>query len=480
MRIPMSRPASSVLLLLCLCFSASCYLDAQLQRTNPYDDKYQGPATCKADEDCAPYATCLGTVCSSSKLNQKPECSAKPNEPCVISGIYNRDIRLTADTTWLLRGNVIFGDDQTPVTLRIDPGTKILADPSTRATLHIARNARILAEGTREKPIFFSSASPSPRAGDWGGLLLNGNAPQNHCTASTSPCQNYASHGGRFGGDKPEDNSGILRYVRIEYAGATPTTNAALSLRSVGSQTTIEFVRLHASSADGLSITGGNAQLKRILITNAAQNGLAWTDGWRGKAQFLLIYQNVPSTNALEGRNGPLPKENAPLPRAQPTLANVSLHTLPTLGNIGITLREGTGAILYHFLVSGFKQACLSIPDLETYQNAWENGKLTNRLILSHSIFSCSALFAPSPPNAPFSLQDFFGSLNPSNSSVGLILPSATALQQLDFRPPKESPARKGPFAQIDDTFFTKTDYLGAMGPDDFWTQEWATAPLPK
>ncbi|RMG17497.1 MAG: hypothetical protein D6729_08750, partial [Deltaproteobacteria bacterium] len=135
------------------------------------------------------------------------------NDVCVLSGTITDDITLTADKKWLLRGGVFIGDDVEETVLTIEPGTTIYGEERSTGFLVITRHSKIMAEGTPEAPIVFtSSKAPGSRArGDWGGLILNGNAQVN------TGDEAYGEGGtGWYGGTDDDDSSGVLRYVRVE------------------------------------------------------------------------------------------------------------------------------------------------------------------------------------------------------------------------------------------------------------------------
>lgn len=145
-------------------------------------------------------------------------------ERCALRGTYlSTDLRLTADNVYLIEDGVFIGDDNKEnSTLRIEAGTKILGNPG--AFVSIMRGSKIFAEGTAENPIVFTALKESGRKrGEWGGLVLNGNAPINACKAGASVCEAISegikAREVKFGGNNASDNSGILRYVRVEFAG---------------------------------------------------------------------------------------------------------------------------------------------------------------------------------------------------------------------------------------------------------------------
>ena len=132
--------------------------------------------------------------------------------------------------------------------------------------LVVRRNAQIMAEGTVEEPIIFtSSKEPGSRArGDWGGLIINGNAPINSCSDNTEEfCEAFGEGGtGFYGGNDPSDDSGVLKYVRVEFAGTLVSPENELNgiaFQGVGSGTEIDYIQVHMNADDGIEFFGGAA-----------------------------------------------------------------------------------------------------------------------------------------------------------------------------------------------------------------------------
>src|SRR5690606_19066812 len=152
----------------------------------------------------------------------------------VISQNITSDRRLYSDTVYTLSGFIRVADG---ATLTIEPGTKIVGDfDIPGSSLFVLRGARIIAEGTAAAPIVFTSERPegSREPGDWGGLILVGNAEINRVappdviiegtgTGATNPALPYS------GGTDNTDNSGSLRYVRVEFAGFATAPDAELN-----------------------------------------------------------------------------------------------------------------------------------------------------------------------------------------------------------------------------------------------------------
>jgi len=200
-----------------------------------------------------------GSVKDTAETPQTGNLYCKDNV-CVLSGVIEEDTLLTADNQYILSGGVFIGNDIDPVTLTIEPGTTLYGESATDGFLSIRRNAQIIAEGTAEAPIVFtSSKEPGSRArGDWGGLIINGNAPINACADDGADfCEALGEGGtGFYGGTDPEDSSGVLKYVRVEFAGTLISPDNELNgiaFLGVGSGTEVDFVQVHMNADDGAS-----------------------------------------------------------------------------------------------------------------------------------------------------------------------------------------------------------------------------------
>src|SRR5690606_16140492 len=170
------------------------------------------------------------------------------NEPTqILAGNIEVDTRLVKRDTYLLLGNVFVTNG---ATLTIEPGTVIIGDFASKGSLTIAKGSKIIAEGLETDPIVFTSNRSVKRAGDWGGLIILGDAPTNRF-GNGSVASFYtdltptAYANTNFGGSDMESDSGILKYVRIEFAGRRINNNDyfnGLLLAAVGSETVIDNV----------------------------------------------------------------------------------------------------------------------------------------------------------------------------------------------------------------------------------------------
>jgi len=394
---------------------------------------------------------------------------------CVLQGEITQNLTLTADKTWLLRGGVFVGNDVDSTVLTIQPGTTVFGETATKGMLVIRRGARLEAAGTREAPIVFTSPNVegSRARGDWGGLIINGRAPINGC--DQAPCESEGEGStGQYGGSDADDNSGTLRYVRVEYAGILLSEDNELNgiaFQGVGRGTTVDFVQVHMNKDDGVEFFGGTVQAKHLVLSGIGDDCLDWTDGWQGKAQFVAAVQfDDAGDQGIEADNNG--EANDALPRSQPILSNVTLVGSGSANSdLGVLLREGTAGELHNAIVAGFGEACIAINHNTTFAVAANGTELSGDLLIGNSIAWCpgSATFLEPmlEMEAPFSVEAFWG-LNDGNQVAD---PMLTDVANHDLRPKAGSPALSAGVTP-GDAFFESVNYIGAFGADD-WTAGW-------
>lgn len=388
---------------------------------------------------------------------------------CVLSGDILDDLTLTNDKVWLLRGGVFIGDDENETILTVDPGTTVFGETSTLGMLVIRRGSKLMAEGTEDAPIVFTSSKlEGERArGDWGGIILNGRAPINGCGEGV--CESFGEGGtGFFGGDDPADNSGVLKYVRVEFAGSLISPDNELNgvaFQGVGNATVIDYLQVHMAKDDGIEFFGGTANVKHVLITGAADDNVDWTDGWQGNAQFIVVQQYEDAgDNGIEADNNA--EDNTARPMSNPTLSNLTLIGSPgsDQSDIGILIREGSGAEIANAIVTGWGDACLDVDHDATFANIGA-GDLT----IHHSVFNCDTLYGTEDGDsvdlATFVEQD----------NVGNEVDSGAVEQPYDSEGPDFRPAGAGmsegdvPAA----SFFEEVSFRGGVDPLNDWTRNW-------
>lgn len=260
-------------------------------------------------------------------------------EEIVIPAPANRTVKevtgsITANTTWnestkyLLKGFVYV---EAGATLTIEPGTIILGDKSSKGTLIVKPGAKIIARGTSAKPIVFTSAQAkgSRNYGDWGGIILLGKAKVNK-TPATIEGENIST----FGGSDDADNSGVLKYVRIEFAGIAFETDKeinGLTMGGVGSGTEIDYVQVSYSGDDAYEWFGGSVNAKHIIAYRTLDDDFDTDWGYSGKVQYAFSLRDpavadqcsCSDSNGFESDNDAAGSEANPQTSA--IFANVSI-----------------------------------------------------------------------------------------------------------------------------------------------------------
>ena len=396
-----------------------------------------------------------------------------PQPVVVMQGRITTDLTLAAGFIYVLRGAVFIEE---PATLTIEPGVLIAGELATSGTLIIARGARIIADGRPDAPIVMTSDQPvgSRGRGDWGGLILNGRAPIN------IPGGEGFGEGdtGVYGGNDPNDSSGILRYVRIEYAGTEFSPDNELNgiaFQGVGRGTIVDYVQVKLNKDDGVEFFGGTVDIKHAIMTGIGDDSFDWTFGWQGRGQFLIAQQRGDDADqGVEADNNG--NNNDLLPRSNPTLHNVTLigdpdHDEGGESDAGMLLREGTAATIRNFIVTGFKEDGLDIDQAATFVQIAQGN-----LQMSHGIF-----FDNGPNFDDDSDEAAVAAYVAGIPTIDVIDPALVApfnLENPDFKPTPNSPAVDGtlPFAVApNDGFFEVALYRGALSADPAadWTVGW-------
>lgn len=388
---------------------------------------------------------------------------------CVLEGTYTTSMRLTADRPWLLRGGVAIGDDSAETVLGIEPGTQIYGESASNAFLVIRRGSKLLAEGYADAPIVFQPDTlPGSRTrGDWGGLAINGRAPINTCADGSADCEAEGEGGiGSYGGDDPQDNSGVLKYVRVEFAGREISPDNELNgitWAGVGAGTTCDFVQSHMGSDDGMEFFGGTVSCRHLVLSGQSDDGFDLDNGYRGKVQYLVIQQAED-----EGNNGVESDDHASAytatPTTSPTVSNVTIvgsEDITAQSNFGLLLRRGTGGHYHNVAVTGFNAACLAMRDQDTYDRyADGTGELT------HVRLACDTAWETGTEQAVFDA-------GADNALVGDLGLKDASFDHPDLRPDSGSPLL-GAGEAPSDSWFEAADYIGAFGDED-WTAGWTT-----
>jgi hypothetical protein len=219
-------------------------------------------------------------------------------------------------------------------TLTIAPGTIIRGDKVTQGTLIITRGAKIIADGTAANPIVFTSneAVGARNEGDWGGLVILGLAKNNQPGGVANIEGIVPTTDSQFGGNFDNDNSGTLRYVRVEFAGIALEPNKeinGITFGSVGNQTIVDYVQVTLSGDDSFEWFGGTVNCKHLIAYRGLDDDFDCDFGYRGKVQFALsirdkdLYDAPGDSNAFECDNDAA--GSTAQPKTRPVFSNVTL-----------------------------------------------------------------------------------------------------------------------------------------------------------
>ncbi len=390
-----------------------------------------------------------------------------------------------AEQTYLLEGLVYVEGD---ASLTIEPGVRVLGEQGS--ALIVTRDATLYARGTPDQPIVFTSAAPvgERRRGDWGGVVLLGNAPVNEESAFIEGIVDKDPRGA-FGGSEIGANCGVLEYVRIEFAGFEAFANNelnGLTLGGCGHKTIVRNVQVHKALDDGIELFGGDADLRNIVITGAGDDSIDWDLGWQGRGQFFIVQQHGDAgDNGFESDNNT--DDHDALPRSAPVLYNVTLLGSGSrkIAQRGMTLRRGTGLTLRNFIVSGFGLEAIDVRDIATSLLAQ-----TGALSLAHGIIFDvgleGATYAADESGDDDGGFDEASYLRDPARFIGLGVDPMLSSQAFDpimpdFVPHSGSPALNNAAPIPKEEFFDEAaTFLGAVRPGSVrpWYAGWTAFPV--
>ncbi|MEY3918414.1 MAG: hypothetical protein RLZZ132_749 [Bacteroidota bacterium] len=289
-----------------------------------------------------------------------------------VEGVIEGNVTWTSDKIYRLKGYVRVGEEAVAGTiskvgnLTIQAGTVIIGDKATKGTLIVQRGSKINAIGTAAAPIVFTSAEGvgSRAPGDWGGVVICGKAVNN---ASVNE-QLEGGYKGFHGGTANDDNSGTLKYVRIEYGGIPLNPNQeinSLTMGSVGSGTTIEYVQASYGLDDSFEWFGGTVNAKYLIAYKGTDDDFDVDNGFSGNVQFGLSYRDgqladASGSNGFEVDNNSSGDASAPFTSA--TFANISVigakgtssSFLDNNFQNGAQLRRNNKIKIYNTFITGY------------------------------------------------------------------------------------------------------------------------------
>ncbi len=329
--------------------------------------------------------------------NFDPENTDYPSTTTTVSS------DILSSVTWsgtILLKNKIYVKNN--ATLTIQPGTVIRGDKATQGTLIVTRGAKINANGTASQPIVFTSNEDkgSRAEGDWGGVVILGLAKNNQPGGVANIEGISPTTDTQFGGNFDNDNSGTLKYVRVEFAGIALEPNKeinGITFGSVGNETTVDYVQVSFSGDDSFEWFGGTVNCKHLIAYRGLDDDFDTDFGYRGKVQFGLIIRDKDlsdapgDSNAFESDNDAQGSSNKPL--TQPIFSNITIVGPKGDGSIALPngekfekafrLRRNTATSVFNSIITGWEKG-LSIEGAAVVDNVngdtlvFSNNVLTN------------------------------------------------------------------------------------------------------
>jgi hypothetical protein len=295
----------------------------------------------------------------------------------IITGVYKNTILNVPEGSFTLKGYVYFEDGSE---INIAAGATIKSDVADKGALIIERGAKINAVGTSTKPVVFTSGKAVGQRlpGDWGGIVILGKAKTNRSTEPTIE----GGVGKNFGGTVDTDNSGTLKYVRIEFAGIAAQPNSeinGLTLGGVGSGTTIEYVQVAYGNDDAFEIFGGTVNAKYLVAYATADDDFDFDFGYTGRIQYGVALRDPSFIDAGDAGNGIECDNDATgttaTPTTRPVLSNFTFvgpnvdNTTSKNHNFANRFRRGTNFVLNNSVLIGWMKGGLSLESDATYDS---------------------------------------------------------------------------------------------------------------
>ena len=427
-----------------------------------------------------------------------------PNgQTITLEGKISKDSALKSINTYILKGPVYVTNN---ATITIEAGTTIKGDIINVGALIITRGAKIVAQGSVDKPIVFTSNSATPRSGDWAGIVLLGKSLTNSSfngTAGLGEIEggiNDANGNGLYGGTDAADNSGVLSYVRIEYAGYAFLPDKeinSLTMGGVGNGTKIDHVQVTYAKDDAFEWFGGTVNCSYLIAYKTQDDDFDTDNGYSGNVQFGLIIRDssiadLSKSEAFESDNDANGSTLAPF--TSPVFSNVTaIGPKATLSNNGSSLYLAGAHIRRNTKVSIFNSVFMGWP-IGIFIDATKGNptdlnindstlRIRNTIIagcptpISYAASSSAPTGASAASLQAWFTNSYFGnSILSTNDDAKFVNPFNYALP--DFGPFGTSPAATG--AKFTDpklaTGFASVTFRGAIAPagaDAVWHKGW-------
>jgi hypothetical protein len=411
--------------------------------------------------------------------------------------------------TYNLKGFVYVVDG---ATLTVEPGVVIKGDKSSKGTLIVERGGKIMAQGTKERPIVFTSSQMpgSRKSGDWGGLIILGKAP-NNMSEQTIEGGVRSNHGGT----DPNDNSGVLSYVRVEFAGIEYSTDNEINgvtFGSVGSGTKVDHIQVSYSGDDSFEWFGGTVNAKYLVAFRGWDDDFDTDNGFSGKIQFALALRDPKiadksASNSFESDNNANASPSEPYTGA--VFANTSIFgpvanpsayansqvtdgsSIDARFQAGLHLRRNTQLSIFNSLIAAFPIGLIIENDKGSTTQTWATeGKLNvTNCIIAGSVqnfqdkqyWTGGSQFDPAADAGAFA-DGYFNRAGGGNRSFAAISDLKLSGNPLNLTNPIVFPNSDSPLTSGCDwtnskvsSGFDKVNYIGAFSPSETASDNWTT-----
>ncbi len=413
-----------------------------------------------------------------------------------ITGNLNGTVNWSNDTIYMLTGKVYV---KAGGTLNIAPGTIIKGDVATAGScLIVTRGGKINAVGTPTQPIVFtSSATPGNKStGDWGGIVIAGNARINVTGGiGTFEGGNLANpdgttSDGQYGGLNDLDNSGELKYVRIEYAGYPFAPNNelnGLTMGGVGSGTKISYIQVSYGLDDAFEWFGGTVNCDHLVSFRGNDDDFDTDFGFSGKVQFGVALRDTAVADAVSGANGFESDNDAAGsgngPKTRAIFSNFTMVGPRHTGSVsdtnynknfkrGAHIRRNSEQSIFNSIFMGWPTGN-HIDGDSCHKNAD-----SSILVLQNNVIAGSKLNLDSVGGVTWNISPWYNATANANTiytaNTDVMLTSPFDYFNPNFRPTSTSPMLSGAAFTNPKlaTGFTSVNYRGAFGTDD-WTANW-------
>jgi hypothetical protein len=424
-------------------------------------------------------------------------------ENTILEGRITANRTLSAKYTYKLRGLVYVTNG---AILTIEPGTKIVGESGKNGGLIITRSSKIIADGTADKPIVFTSEAATPKRGDWAGVVILGNAPTNASFNGTSGLGeieggvNNSDGLGLYGTattqlQNPADNSGILRYVRIEYAGYAFLPDKeinGLTFGGVGSNTIVDNVQVSYANDDSFEWFGGTVKCTHLISFRTLDDDFDTDNGFSGKVQFGISLRDsavadISYSEAFESDNDA--NGSTALPQTSAVFSNMTIcgpkvtasNSINNYFTWGAQIRRNSSLSIFNSIIMGYPNGLF----IDAQKGTPTDNNIPGSLFVQNTIIAgcpTPVLYGPSttaPTGATtasitnwFNTAGYNNSILTNNTDVALTAPFNYTAP--DFNPASSSPAASGAsFTHTKLSGFTNVTYKGACAVGDTWWKTW-------